>query len=269
MMSRSHEELHPHPRITGTAGPSSPVRRSTTWWSCRINGDPAAEVRLRSLDGSVWLDQAEIAELFHTSNQNISLHIKNILEDGELRDATTVKESLTVHLDHRWEAPGRVRRTLSLPVEWLGARTGNIAQHNHREQTPARGPQRPNAAQIIYFKQDSTEQPFITTWSHMLARAIKHVRPGFRSLHARSSRRAQVFALCTRVQTLMTRFSVAAREFKVGCPGFRSLLARSNISARFFPRIVRPASVSKYARSTLACLPDPDRCHSSQPSDTA
>ena len=46
--------------------------------------------------GTVWLTQLEMAELFNASKQNISLHLKNIFEDGELDPAATVKESLTV-----------------------------------------------------------------------------------------------------------------------------------------------------------------------------
>ncbi len=63
--------------------------------------DGQAEVQLQTLDGSVWLNQAEMAELFDTTKQNVSLHIKNILKDGELPEAATVKESLTVQNEGR------------------------------------------------------------------------------------------------------------------------------------------------------------------------
>ena len=39
------------------------------------------------------------AELFDTTKQNVSLHIKNILQEGELEEAATVKESLTVQAE--------------------------------------------------------------------------------------------------------------------------------------------------------------------------
>ncbi|MDD2701163.1 MAG: virulence RhuM family protein [Sideroxydans sp.] len=61
--------------------------------------DGKAEVRLRAEDGSVWLTQAEIAELFATTKQNVSLHAKNILEEGELVEGATVKDSLTVQIE--------------------------------------------------------------------------------------------------------------------------------------------------------------------------
>jgi hypothetical protein len=44
---------------------------------------------------TVWLTQAQLAELYDTSKQNISLHIANILDEGEL-DCSTVKKILTV-----------------------------------------------------------------------------------------------------------------------------------------------------------------------------
>lgn len=61
--------------------------------------DGQAEVQLHALDGSVWLNQGEIAELFDTTKQNVSLHIKNILREGELAEEATVKESLTVQTE--------------------------------------------------------------------------------------------------------------------------------------------------------------------------
>lgn len=55
-----------------------------------------AIIRLQATDGSVWLSQADMAELFQTTKQSISLHIRNILDEGELDEAATVKENLTV-----------------------------------------------------------------------------------------------------------------------------------------------------------------------------
>jgi hypothetical protein len=53
--------------------------------------------------GTVWLTQLEIAELFQTTKQNVSLHAKNIFEDGELSLQATVKESLTVQNEGKRE----------------------------------------------------------------------------------------------------------------------------------------------------------------------
>ena len=51
---------------------------------------------LRVEGGSVWFHPAGTRELFQTTKQNISLHIRNILAEGELSEAATVKEYLTV-----------------------------------------------------------------------------------------------------------------------------------------------------------------------------
>ena len=44
--------------------------------------DGESQIQLRALDGTVWLTQAEIAELFDATKQNVSLHLKNIFEDN-------------------------------------------------------------------------------------------------------------------------------------------------------------------------------------------
>ena len=45
---------------------------------------------------TVWLSQKQMVELFQTSKQNISLHIRNCFAEGELSPESTVKEYLTV-----------------------------------------------------------------------------------------------------------------------------------------------------------------------------
>lgn len=72
--------------------------------------DGQAHVQLRADLGTVWLTQLEMAELFNASKQNISLHLKNIYQDGELDPAATVKESLSVQT----EGTREVRRSVTL-----------------------------------------------------------------------------------------------------------------------------------------------------------
>lgn len=72
--------------------------------------DGSARFYLRAENGTVWLTQLELAELFQTSKQNISLHIKNILEEGELSSVATVKEYLTVQT----EGKRQVKRSVQL-----------------------------------------------------------------------------------------------------------------------------------------------------------
>lgn len=61
--------------------------------------DGKRQIQLRAELGTVWLTQLEMAELFDATKQNISLHLKNISQDGELYAAATVKESLTVQTE--------------------------------------------------------------------------------------------------------------------------------------------------------------------------
>jgi hypothetical protein len=61
--------------------------------------DGRSQIKLRAQEQTVWLTQLEMAELFDATKQNISLHLKNVFEDGELDPAATVKESLTVQIE--------------------------------------------------------------------------------------------------------------------------------------------------------------------------
>lgn len=72
----------------------------------RGDGVPALEVRL---DGeTAWLTQAQMADLFQTTPQNITLHLKAIFAEGELDEAATCKDYLQV----RQEGKRQVSRNL-------------------------------------------------------------------------------------------------------------------------------------------------------------
>lgn len=61
------------------------------------DGQVKIEVRLE--EENVWLTQNAMAELFDTTKQNISLHIQNIFNEGELKENSVVKENLTTASD--------------------------------------------------------------------------------------------------------------------------------------------------------------------------
>lgn len=50
-------------------------------------------------DETVWLNQAQMAELFQTTKQNISYHINNCFKEGELNETSVVKDFLTTAAD--------------------------------------------------------------------------------------------------------------------------------------------------------------------------
>lgn len=63
--------------------------------------DGKASVVLYARDGSVWMNQNQLAELFDASKQNISYHIINILKDREINANSVVKDYLTTAVDGR------------------------------------------------------------------------------------------------------------------------------------------------------------------------
>jgi len=52
-------------------------------------------LEIRVEDETVWLTQQQIADLFQSTKQNVSLHVKNIFREGELEEISVVKDSLT------------------------------------------------------------------------------------------------------------------------------------------------------------------------------
>jgi hypothetical protein len=63
------------------------------------NGSPKIAVRLENQ--TVWLTQAQMAELFVTSRPNITMHIKNIFDEGELTEDSVCKDFLHTAADSK------------------------------------------------------------------------------------------------------------------------------------------------------------------------
>ena len=61
--------------------------------------DEAVRLEVRLEDETVWLTQAQMAELFNSTKQNISFHINNTFKEGELSSVATVKDYLTVQIE--------------------------------------------------------------------------------------------------------------------------------------------------------------------------
>ncbi len=61
--------------------------------------DETVKLEVRMENETVWLTQAQMAELFSTTKQNISLHTNNIFKENELVKDSVVKESLTTASD--------------------------------------------------------------------------------------------------------------------------------------------------------------------------
>ena len=63
---------------------------------------------MQSADEDVWLTQAQLAEIYQTTQQNVSLHLQGIYEDKELDDESTHKKFLLV----RQEGKRQVKREI-------------------------------------------------------------------------------------------------------------------------------------------------------------
>jgi len=63
------------------------------------NPDDTIRLEVRMNDETVWLSQAQMAELFATTRNNITLHISNIFKEGELEYDSVCKDSLLTASD--------------------------------------------------------------------------------------------------------------------------------------------------------------------------
>ena len=86
--------------------------------------DGRTRIQCRFENETLWLTQAQIAELFEVTVPNISLHLKAIYADGELTEAATIKSYLIVQAR---ESPRRfVERESHYPKSrsWESRRVG-------------------------------------------------------------------------------------------------------------------------------------------------
>ncbi|MBY0116510.1 hypothetical protein NST33_25010 [Paenibacillus sp. FSL L8-0435] len=71
------------------------------------DGNTKIDVKLEN--GTVWMSQKAIAELFQTTPQNITLHIRNIYQESELASESTCKEYLQVQTEGSREIKRKVK----------------------------------------------------------------------------------------------------------------------------------------------------------------
>lgn len=98
-----------------------PVTPSQVLFYQTEDGRGRIEVRLD--EGTVWLTQARIAELYQTSIPNINMHIRNILNDDELEASSVIKEYLTTAAD------GKHYRTLYYNLDMILAIGYRVRSH--------------------------------------------------------------------------------------------------------------------------------------------
>ena len=71
--------------------------------------DGRTRIECRLENDTLWLTQAQIAELFQTTPQNVTLHLKAIYAEGELAEAATCKDYLQVRSEGVREVSRKLR----------------------------------------------------------------------------------------------------------------------------------------------------------------
>jgi hypothetical protein len=71
--------------------------------------DGQTRIQCRLEDETLWLTQAQMAELFQVTPQNVTLHLKAVFEEGELSEAATCKDYLQVRREGRREVSRKLR----------------------------------------------------------------------------------------------------------------------------------------------------------------
>jgi len=72
------------------------------------SADGTVQLDVSLQDETVWLSQAQLAELFQVKPQNITMHLKNVFSEGELDELVTCKDFLQV----RQEGARQVKRDI-------------------------------------------------------------------------------------------------------------------------------------------------------------
>ena len=71
--------------------------------------DGQTQIDVRLENDTVWLTQGQMVDLFQTTKQNVSLHVRNVFKEGELDQSATVKDYLTVQKEGKREVTRNVK----------------------------------------------------------------------------------------------------------------------------------------------------------------
>jgi|GEM_PF-2695672 len=71
--------------------------------------DGTTKLNVRLVDESIWLSQADMAELFGCTPENIIQHLGNIYSSGELQEEATAKDFLVVRTEGSREVSRKIR----------------------------------------------------------------------------------------------------------------------------------------------------------------
>jgi len=95
--------------------------------------DGRTRVQCRFEEETLWLTQAQIAELLQTTPQNVTLHLKAIFAEGELSEAATCKDYLQVRLEGSREVSRRLRHYRLEAILAVGFRVRSLRGTQFRQ----------------------------------------------------------------------------------------------------------------------------------------
>lgn len=100
--------------------------------------DGRTRIQCRFENETLWLTQAQIAELFQTTPQNVTLHLKAIFNEGELQEAATCKDYLQVRQEGNREVTRKLRHYRLEAVLAVGYRVRSHRGTQFRQWATAR-----------------------------------------------------------------------------------------------------------------------------------
>jgi len=75
------------------------IRNSTAEFLIFTYQQGGDDINVRVEEGTVWLNQKSLAELFQTTTRNIGMHLQNVFAEEELNEASTTKDFFLVRLE--------------------------------------------------------------------------------------------------------------------------------------------------------------------------
>jgi hypothetical protein len=100
--------------------------------------DGRTRIQCRFDQETLWLTQAQIAELFQTTPQNVTLHLKAIFAEGELAEAATCKDYLQVRVEGGREISRKLRHYRLEAILAVGYRVRSSRGTQFRQWATAR-----------------------------------------------------------------------------------------------------------------------------------
>ncbi len=109
------------------------IRNSTAEFLIFTAQGGEASIEARYEDETVWLSQRLMAELFDTTQQNISLHLRTIYDEGELDEASTHKVFLSVRREGSRDVQRRVAHYNLDAIISVGYRVNSVRATQFRQ----------------------------------------------------------------------------------------------------------------------------------------